>query len=101
MFHGLRKIVMFFLGPSSKAGTFIQEELDLDDKSYLQFMSTYCIQAAYRASVHQLFDESSLLKDSLKIAQEDYMQIWRKMAEKKRMTAIQITQTNRRDSPLW
>ena len=64
-------------------------------------MSTYCTQAAYRASVHQLFDESSLLKDSLKIAQEDYMQIWRKMAEKKRMTAIQITQTNRRDSPLW
>ena len=80
----LRKIVTFVLGPKSKVGQFIRDELELDDKLYLQFMSTYCLQAAYRLSCAQLFDNSSALKKELVISEAEYHEIWRRMAEKKK-----------------
>ena len=96
----LEQIVDFFLGPHSKIGNFLREELELDEKSYLEFLSTYCIQAAYRASFTQLFHEKSLLKDHIRMTEDDYIQVWRTMAQKKRMSAIDMTRTGRREEPL-
>ena len=97
----LRSICLFIIGPNSKVGSFLQEELDLDRKSYLEFLSTYCTQAAYRASFTQLYDKTSLLKEHIKMTEGDYIKVWRKMAEKKRMAAVQMTRTSRREQPLW
>ena len=98
----LRSICLFILGPNSKVGSFLREELDLDRKSYLELLSTYCTQVAYRASFTQLYNETSLLKEHIKMTEGDYIKVWRKMAEKKkRMTAVQTTRTSRREKPLW
>ena len=51
------QIVMFCIGPKSKVGIFLCNELGLDEQTYLKFMSTACIQAAYRVSVTQLFHQ--------------------------------------------
>ena len=96
-----QQIVLFVIGTDSKAGCFLLEELELDTTSYLEFISTYCTQAAYRASFTQLYHESSLLKEHIKMSEDDYIKVWRKMAEKKRMTTVQMTRTSRREAPLW
>ena len=33
--------------------------------------------------------------------ENDYLQVWRTMAQKKRMSAVQMTRTTRREEPLW
>ena len=76
----LRQIINFILGPNSKIGRFFQDELELDPKSYLEFLSTYCNQAAYRVSFIQLFHETSLLKDHIKMSETDYIGVWKKIA---------------------
>ena len=96
----LEAIVSFILGPSSKAASFIKEELELDGPTYLKFMSTLCMQSAYRTSSLQLFHVTSLLKDSNIMTAEEYNLIWKEMSEKKKLSKSQIS-TSRRDSPLW
>ena len=93
-------MLLYFLGPQSKAGLFLQDELGLTPEEFLKFMSTVLIQSAYHVSATQLFDQDSLLKDKLMIEEEVYFQTWKKIAEKKMIPPGQVS-TNRREKPLW
>jgi hypothetical protein len=42
----IQDISMYFMGPQSKFGLFMQQDLDLDQVMYLKFMGTLCIQGA-------------------------------------------------------
>ena len=96
----LEKIVAYVVGPHSNVGKFFREELQLDEDEYLQFMSTVCIQSAYRASSTQLFHPISLLKSKLTISEKRYNEIWKMIAEAKKLPDGKIS-TGRRETPLW
>ena len=96
----MEEIIMFTLGPDSNAGLYLQAELELDKKTYLQFMGTLCIQAAYHISSTQLFQDTSLLKEHLSISEERYNEIWKLMANKKKIPPTRIS-SSQRELPLW
>ena len=96
----LEDIMKLIIGPESKIGRFLQEELDLDEVTYLKFLSTLCVQAAYHTSSTQLFFSKSLLRDHTRMSKKEYNEIWKRMSEKKKIPPSQIS-TNRRDTPLW
>ena len=54
-------------------------ELELDEKVYLQFMTTFLIQAAYRVSTTELFRRDSLLVDQVPMDHEPCVSIWEKI----------------------
>lgn len=95
-----RQILLFTIGPKSKIGDFLRDELDLDKETYLKFMSTACVQAAYRLSTFQLFHAQSLLKDSIVMGEKEYVQIWKRIAEKRKLPNHAMS-TSRREPPLW
>lgn len=94
------KIFNFNLGSESKVGTFLQQELNLDEDNYNRFMGTLCLQAAYHQMTKQLYGPLSELKDRVLMEKDEYISVWKLMAEKKKLNITQIS-TSRRDTPLW
>ena len=93
-------ILMLCIGPESKVGEFLKEELSLCNKEYLRFMNTLCIQSAYHISSRQIFHSDSLLKDKVLMSEAEYNEVWKIMSEKKRIHSTGIS-TSRRAIPLW
>lgn len=93
-------IVMYTLGPTSDAGNYMIEALEIDDETYLKFMTTLFLQAAYRVSTEQLFHNDSLLKDLVPMAKTEFNILWKCLAEKKMLPTSEI-RTVRQDTPLW
>ena len=94
-------IVMLCLGPTSETGRFLCNEIGLTEEKYLQFMATLCLQTAHRVSVEQLYHEHlSLLKRDAQMEKAEYVEIWKKLAEKRKLPDTEIS-TNRREIPLW
>ena len=96
----LDKIGMALLRPESKVGTFLCQELEIGKETYLRFLHTLCIQAAYRVSTTHLFDSRSLLKDSTLMEREKYNEIWKMLSTKKKLKQNQMNSC-RRATPLW
>ena len=94
-------IINYILGPDSPIGKILQENLGLMPETYLKFLSTFCIQAAYKVSTSQLFDSESLLYHAVPIDAAEYNEIWRKLATKKRMEQSQFIGAGRRDKCVW
>ena len=95
-----KEILFFLLGPESDVGMFLKKELELTNEDYLNFISTICVQSAYRVSSTELFDKASLLKGSLNIDEASYNKMWRVFAEKKKVSQSSIS-TSRREQPIW
>ena len=94
-------IIMLCLGPESKTGRFLCDELGLGRRQYLQFMSTLFIQAAYGVSVTQLYHgRLSLLKEKTLMEMDDYVEIWKTISSKRSIPDTEVS-TNRREKPLW
>lgn len=93
-------LVLFCLGPETKMGIFLREELELSAIEYMEFIATLCTQASYRVSSKQLFCKDSLLKGALLISEETYNGIWKRIAEKRKLKPGEMS-TNRREQPLW
>lgn len=93
-------IVDLCIGCDSAIGHFFKRELDLNDEEYMEFMMTICIQAAYKVSTTQLFDDDSKLKHSVPMTKNKYTSIWKKLATKKSISPYQMT-NGRRESFLW
>ena len=51
------KVIQHFIGRGSKISRFFEENLSLSGSKYLDFMHTFCMQAAYDCSVKQLYHE--------------------------------------------
>jgi hypothetical protein len=94
----MKDSTMFCIGPNSKTDKFLQEELNLDELTYHQFMSTMCVQAAHHVMSKQLFSTSSLLKDKIKISEASYNSIWKLIFEKKQLPTAQKN-TSWREKP--
>ena len=93
-------ITLALLGAESNTGQFLCKELDLTKDQYLEFMCTFAIQAAYRVSITELYDNISLLKNSVPMSQANYSEIWRNIATKKEV-AVDVMRTSRSATPLW
>ena len=81
----MKDIALFYLGPDSKAGQFLREQLGLSKESYLSFLIMVCVQGSYQRSTYQLYHEYSLLKHELPMSQGDYMKIWKTMAGRSKL----------------
>lgn len=89
-----------YLGLDSDLCGILKNELELDDKQYLQFMITYCVQCAYKVSSKSLHDSFSLLKPFVVMPEEEYNCIWEKIAYKEEKSGNEIS-SGRRDFCLW
>lgn len=96
----MEKLVTKFLGPSSSIGKVLKGELDLDDKGYLKFMSTFCIQAAYRVSTTKMYADYSLFYDQASMTKRDYIDVWGKLAHKHEKQGSDLG-TGRREELIW
>ena len=94
------KIILYCLGPDSDLGRFLMKELQLDKETYLKFMVTMCIQAAYKVTSTQLFHQHSLLKQHALLPKEEYNKIWQVWSTKKKVKQHTMS-TGRRDSCIW
>jgi hypothetical protein len=72
----------------------------LDDKEYLEFMITYCVQCAYNVSSTQIYDSISILKDHVEMSKENYNKIWKDIASNTEQSGVNIG-TSRRGLCLW
>ncbi len=94
------KIVMFYLGPDSKPGRYMCNELNLSKMTYLKFMNTVFISAAYHLTSRQLFHDMSLLKAHTLMKEDKYNRVWRQMSEKRRLQRDEMS-NSRREIPIW
>ena len=74
------KVIQHFFGRGSKISRFFEENLCLSDSKYLDFMHTFCMQAAYDCSVKQLYHKHSKLRENVMIEEDKYNEIWSWMA---------------------
>ena len=93
-------ILMLFLGPESGFGELLKKELAFSHEKHLKFMSTLCVQAAYRLSSTALFRTNSLLKDKVPMTEEEYNRSWKMIAMKRKEDQNTI-RTARGQTPLW
>ena len=93
-------ILFLLLGPSSEVGRLLKKELALSDETYIQFLSTMCIQGAYHVSSHELFLATSLLKDKAVMGEAEYNKIWLTFAENRKL-GVDSMSTSRREIPIW
>ncbi len=93
-------LVHFLVGANSELGKVLKKELGLDDKEYLEFMITYCVQCAYNVSSTQIYDSISILKDHVEMSKENYNKIWKDIASKTEQSGVNIG-TSRRGLCLW
>lgn len=63
-------------------------------------MHTFCLQSAYQVSVTELFQSSSVLKDRTIMEKEEYVRIWKLLAESRKLPRSEI-RTARSKQPLW
>ena len=84
-------LLLYFLGPESKSGQFLIDELEISEHEYMQFMGTLCIQSAYRISTEELFGKTSFLRDQTLMNKSDYIRIWKKLAEKRKLKPQQMS----------
>ena len=47
-------IILYLLGPDSKLGVFLRDELGISKITFLKFLHTFCLQAAHKISSTQL-----------------------------------------------
>ena len=87
-------------GPKNEIGKLLCEELEISEEKYLRFLSTICIQGAYHQTSNQLFGKRSFLNKHVPMSEEEYNGLWKKIAEKKKLLADELS-TNRREKPLW
>ena len=97
----VEKAIIYIFGPNSEFGRTLQTLLNLTAKTYLEFICTFCIQAAYKVSSTQLFDPHSLLIHAVPMKKEVYNGIWNTLATSKRLNDGAYLGSGRRDKCIW
>ena len=93
-------IVNFTLGINSEVGKYLKKCLDLSDEMYLKFMGTFALQSAYRVTCTELFNTDSFLGAYTLMPKKEYIGIWTKMSEAKKVPDGEI-RTTRSNSAIW
>ena len=86
----VEKMILHLVGPNSKVGLFLKENLVLDDSKYLKFLHTCCLQAAYDCSTKQLYHKNSKLQEHVLLNERGYLDIWKWMANRKKLDSTTI-----------
>jgi hypothetical protein len=93
-------IVKHTLGADSAIGLLLQQELGLSQEKYVCFMSTFLVQVAYRVSSTEMYQSESLLKQDLPLSENEYVNVWKQVATRKKLRNAEI-RTTRSLEPLW
>ena len=93
-------IIFEILGPNKEVARYLCDELELSIEKYCAFMQTFTVQAAYRVSSTELFEKHSLLKESVAMEKEEYLNLWSKLSELKRVPQHQMRNSTS-PVPLW
>ena len=96
----IRKVVLHIIGSESRIGQFFMKNLCLSEISYLKFMHTICLQAAYDCSSTQLYLPYSKLRKFCLMEEKEYNAVWSWMANLRKLDSASIS-TSRREVPLW
>ena len=91
---------MYIIGSESRIGQFFMKNLCLLEVSYLKFMHTICLQAAYDCSSTQLYLPYSKLRKFCLMEEKEYNAVWLWMANLRKLDSASIS-TSRREVPLW
>lgn len=98
----LKHIVSLCVGCNSKMKKFFEEEVHFDKEKYLKFMIVYCTAAAYRLSSSQMYHQQSLIKkDELPLSEIQYNEIWKDLAEERKLSSSAQMSSSRNETPLW
>ena len=95
-----KDIVNFTLGINSEVGKYMKKCLDLSDEMYLKFMGTFALQSAYRVTCTELFNRESVLEAYTLMSKKEYIDVWRKMSEARKVLHGEI-RTTRSNSAIW
>ena len=95
-----KDFILFTLGPKSDVGEFKKKQFELSDVKYLEFISTICIQSAYRVTATEMFHTMSHLQKDVLLNEAEYNKIWRTFATKRELDGMTMS-TNRREVPIW
>lgn len=93
-------IVNLTLGINSEVGKYLKQCLDLSDETYLKFMGTFALQSAYRVTCTELFSKESVLEAHAMMSKKEYIDVWRKMSEARKVPDGEI-RTTRSNSAIW
>jgi hypothetical protein len=99
----LRKLIELIVGAQSEIGRIFIEEIGIDEKAYLEFMMTYCVQSGYQLSSTQIYEDAlkgGILKDAVSMSESEYNKIWKTISQQDKLSAGSID-TGRRSDPLW
>ena len=95
-------ILDLLFGENSAVATILMRELEIDHPTFMKFMATFCLQAAYRTSVTETYGEASALRDKAAMDEEDYLDIWKKIAKVGEQNKnVSFVGQGRREAPLW
>ena len=95
-----QKVILALLGSKSKVGELLMKELEMTDEQYYKWMSTNVLAAAFSVSSEQLYNEKSPLKKYAAMDKESYMEVYKKLATKNKISETSIS-TNRRPELTW
>lgn len=98
---GYNDVLQFYFGVESQFARLLQGELEIDKVTYLKFMHTICIQAAYAQTPAQLFNEKALLLKDLLIEKEAYVELWKKLSLAGRMESSSYVGEGRHEKYVW
>ena len=94
-------ILELALGEKSGIFQIMTKELVIDHATFLRFMSTLCLQAAYRVTVSEMYCIQSALKNDTAMNEKDYLKIWKTIANCKKQEDDNYVGEDRRSQPLW
>jgi hypothetical protein len=97
----LENLVDLAFGEKNEISTLVCKELMLDRVTFAKFMGNLCLQMSYKETPSSLYDEDSELASSTLIDMSSYMEIWKKIATKKKVCLNDFVGSSRRDKCLW
>lgn len=94
-------IFKYYIGTESDFGMQIKKILEFDDETYCKFMHTACVQGADNKTPKELFHRKSPGSKGLLIDYDDYIELWKKIAELNKMDTMNFFGEGRRERLSW
>lgn len=88
-------------GEKSDVSRLLCKELSIDRQTLCRFLGTLCLQMSYKETPLSLFDKYSELKMAVLCDKEKYIDLWKTIANKKKVHLTNYVGTSRRFECLW
>ena len=97
----INEIMDLAFGAKSEFYLALSSALNLSRLQFIKFFGTVCLQMSYKETVTGLYDELSLLKNDPLMEEEEMLEIYQKLAEKKKVNSSNFIGASRRDKCVW